>query len=286
MIIIFVFILTACGGKSSVDSENILSAPIDTTIAHLKDTIGKPDKVKGSAKLPRDLALAAAEDYSPGTGKWFEGEDGFNLITSITSGEAKAGSEAGAALSRIPEGRSVRFQITSRDEDGKRIELIKEYVADNKNTVNARVDFSHKMPDQPNKNYLLSIEILSSEDVVEDTLLTPIFVPPHELNARLTVLPPVQGSDQTELVLYNAGPTELFLGYGYHIYQKESDGWRIVPIEGAVEAIGIIVKSGESYKEKVVLPQKLERGQYRLVKLFEGNMTDVTVRLAADFEIR
>mgnify|MGYP001481524656 CR=1 FL=1 len=284
-IIALSFALSGCGGKPNPDSVSSPSAVVDTTVAQLIDTVGNPDKVRLSAKLPREQALAAANDYPPSTGKWFEGENGFNLMTSYTSDETRAGSDVGAAIGKIPDGRSVRFQLTSRDKAGKRMELIAEYLANHKNTIDGRLDFTCKIPEHPDTNYLLSMEILSPEGVVEDTFITPVFVPPNELNARLNVKPPEVGTDRTELSIYNAGPTDLFLGYGYSIYRKEAEGWVSVPLDRAVPAIGIVVKPGGSFKEEVPFYPELQSGQYRVVKQFEGNQTDLSAKLAADFTV-
>lgn len=282
--IVISLLLSACGGAIP-DSEKAPSAVIDPAVAALSDTVGNPDKVLYSAMLPPDRARAAADEYNQSTGKWFEAENGWNLISSYSSEVIRAGTEAGAAIGQIPEGRSVRFQITRRDDAGKRLELIKEYTADVTNTVNGRVDFSHQMPRRPNVNYLLSVEIISAEGAVEDTLLSPLFVPPNELNARLTVKPPAKGAETAALTLYNAGPNDLFLGYGYTMYRSEPAGWTLVPLEIELPAIGIHVKPGESFQENFSLPPNLKPGTYRIVKGFEGHMTDVSVKLAADFEI-
>lgn len=123
----------------------------------------------------------------------------------------KAGADIGTGVSKIPKGRSVRFQITSRDSKGNRMALLKEEIADNGKLVDGRFDFAYKLPEQPDANYILSIEILGANDLVEDTFLCPVYVPARELNARLTVRPPEAGADQTELTLYNAGPTNFIL---------------------------------------------------------------------------
>lgn len=284
-IIAFVFFLSGCGSAANSNLPSTPAAVVDPAVATLKDTVGNPDTVTYSAKIPRERALAAVTDYSPITGKFFEDENGFNLLTSYTSEETEAGSNAGAALGKIPDGRSVRFQITSRDEAGKRRKLIAEYVGDSSNTVDGRVDFSAKLPEEPNANYLLSMEILSPEDVVEDTFITPIFVPPYELNARLTVKQPAENADNTELSLYNAGPTDLYFGYGYQIYRKGSGGWIAVPSDLTVPAMGIQLKPGETFNETAYFPRKLEPGLYRLVKYVSANNTDLTANLAADFKV-
>ncbi|REE78555.1 hypothetical protein A8990_12629 [Paenibacillus taihuensis] len=284
-------VLAACGSKehpnSSSHADNLLIHTIDPTIAQLKDSVGEPSTLQTSSMLPLDRALtAAADDYGPRTGKWFEGDNGFNILTSTVYGEVKAGSDIGTGISKIPEGRSVRFQITSRDSKGKRLKLIMQEIATSTSLVDGRFDFIYKLPEQPNSNYILSIEILNTNDVVEDTFLCPVYVPAHELNARLTVKPPETAADQTELTLYNAGPTNLYFGYGYSIYHKEPDGWTLVPDDSAVEAIGLQAKPGETFVEKVMFPRKLEAGQYRLVKRLNGYMTDLTATLAADFKVR
>lgn len=59
----------------------------------------------------------------------------------------------------------------------------------------------------------------------------------------------------------------------------------LVPDDRSVNSIGLQAKLRESFVEKVVFPRKLEAGQYRLVKQFDGYMTDRSATLAADFEI-
>ncbi|WP_221469200.1 immunoglobulin-like domain-containing protein [Cohnella nanjingensis] len=285
MVIALSLVSSGCEGQPRSDSVSTPSVVVDTTVAQLIDTVGNPDQVKRSARLPREQALAAANDYHPTTGKWFEEENGFNLITSYSSGDTEADSQVVAALGMIPDGRSVRFQLTSRDQTGKRVEQIAEYVADHKNTVDGRLDFSHKMPVHPDTNYLLSIEILSPEGLVEDTFISPLFVPPNELNARLNLKPPAADAGQTALSIYNAGPTDLYLGYGYGIYKKEAAGWKLVPNEMAVPAVATIIPPGGSFKEEVWITRKLQPGQYRLVKQIEGNQTPLSAKLAADFEV-
>ncbi|XID96203.1 immunoglobulin-like domain-containing protein [Paenibacillaceae bacterium WGS1546] len=185
----------------------------------------------------------------------------------------------------IPDKRSARFQLTRRDKAGKRVELVAQYLADRNNTVDSRLDFSFKIPEQPDINYLLSIEVLSPEGVVEDTFITPIFVPPNELNARLSIEPSAADMDRTELSIYNAGPTDLFLGYGYSIYRQERGGWVSVPLELAVPAVGIHLQPGQSFTEEISVSRKLKPGQYRLVKSIEGHQTDLSATLAADFTV-
>jgi hypothetical protein len=74
-------------------------------------------------------------------------------------------------------------------------------------------------------------------------------MPPHELNAH-TVKPPAEDTDRTELSIFNAGPTDLSFGYGYSIYRKEPAGWKVVPIELAVPAIGMNLKPADPTRKK------------------------------------
>ncbi|MCQ6564088.1 immunoglobulin-like domain-containing protein [Paenibacillus mendelii] len=246
LIIIFGFILSACGNKTSSDLENTSSQAIDPTVVHLADTVGDPNTLKVSSIQAQDRALASAKEYGPRTGKWFEGENGFNILTSTPSPIRQAGTDVGIGFSKVPEGRSVRFQITSRDKEGNRVELLKEYIVDNRNNDKRQLDFTYQMPEQP----------------------------------------PAVGSDPTELTLYNAGPTNLYFGYGYAIYREEPEGWTLVLDDRSVVTIAMQARPSESYVEKVVFPQKLDPGRYRLVKSINGFMTDISVKLSADFEIQ
>lgn len=62
---------------------------------------------------------------------------------------------------------------------------------------------------------VLSAEVLSDQNKVEDTLMTGIYVLPQEMNARIVV--EKQKRDTLEVVIENAGPTTLFLGEFYSI---------------------------------------------------------------------
>lgn len=292
LIIIITLTATACGRNDSGyetgnnhASSNVPSET-DQEVIHLKDTVGNPDALKPSDMRLIEDVQKLADEYGPRTGRWFEGENGFNIISSYSSGEREAGSTVSAGLSEVPEGRSVRFQLTSRDEAGKRKTLISEYVTDSGDPVFSRADFNPVLPTDPNVNYLVSIEILGSENVVEDTFLSAIYVPHHELNARLSVESPAAGSQETKLSLYNAGPTNLYFGKGYSLYSKAGEDWKAVNDDRAVISIGISAKPGETYEEVVTFPYKMPPGQYRLVKNMDGFMTDLSVRLAADFELK
>ncbi|WP_193726703.1 immunoglobulin-like domain-containing protein [Paenibacillus guangzhouensis] len=281
----------ACENNQDAPSPIVQTPPTaktDSDIAQLSDTVGDPSIVRTSGQRSKEQLLASAEDYHAQTGIWFQGE-GFNILSSISQGVVKAGQSVGAALSWLPEGCSVRFQLTRRDDDGSREALVAEYSADQQQMINNRIDFGHPLPDTPNTNYLLSIEILNKDGKVEDTLLSPLFVPPNELHARLSVLPTplAQGSKKTTLKLYNAGPTHLFFGYGYEIYRMESSGWTLVPPDKTMEvpAIGISIPPGETFEEQVLIPADLEPGVYRIVKSFGGDQIDAAARLAASFEI-
>jgi hypothetical protein len=130
---------------------------------------------------------------------------------------------------------------------------------DNRYNDKRQLDFTYQMPEQPDTNYLFSIEILSAENVAEDTFLAPLFVPAHELNARLSVKSPAVGSDQTELTLYNAGPTNLYFGYGYAIYREEPEGWTLVPDDRSVASIAMQARPSESYWKRLFYHKSLNQ---------------------------
>ncbi|MFD3268541.1 immunoglobulin-like domain-containing protein [Paenibacillus dendritiformis] len=296
--------LSACGGRSgpAPAADGIPSAAganpaagdraaavkphaAEPAIAALTETAGRPDALRASSRLPRDIAIAAADEYQPQTGKWFTG-DGFNLISSLPSGDIQAGSEATVGLKPLPDGRSCRLQLTSRDQEGKRLELLAEQTAGKGETDSNQIAVSFRMPEQPDANYVLSIEMLSPESEVEDTLLVPLFVPPNEVNARLAVNSPPEGSRSAAMTLYNAGPADLQLGYGYELYRAEDEDYVPVPFTQAVPAIGIHIEPGGTFDETITLPRGLESGRYRVVKRFSAFLSDKAVDLAADFEIQ
>jgi len=281
-------VLSGCGDQSVLhpNEKPIPGASIEPAIAALTNTIGTPDTVYDSNQLSREQAIEAATEYGSRTGKWFKSEDGFNLITGISSEVVQAGGRASAAVKNRIGDRSVRFQLTRRDAAGKRIELVAEYTGDQSKAVFDQIDFWHAMPNTPNTNYLLSIEIITKENVAEDTLISPLFVPPNEIHASLSVKAPDANADNAELTLYNAGPANLYFGYGYALYRQTPDGWIGIPLVLEVPAIGIQLKPGESYQEKATFRKQLAPGIYRLVKTFSGQMTDLSVTLGADFEIR
>lgn len=107
-------------------------------------------------------------------------------------------------------------------------------------------------------------------NVMTDTLLVPLFVPPNEVNARLAVNSPPEGSHRTALTLYNAGPADLQLGYGYDLYRAENENWVPVPFTQAVPAVGIHIEPGGTFDETITLPRGLESGRYRVVKRFSA----------------
>lgn len=291
ILIMIIMAATACGRENSGFEKGTVPTSNETNfldqldIASLKNMIGDPNTLHPSAMLSHEAALKAADDYGARTGVWFEDENGFNLLTSYTSGETKAGNTVSAGISEVPKDRTVRFQLTSRDESGRRKTLIAQYMTSEGDPVYGRADFAPVLPGNSNVNYLLSIEMLSKDDVVEDTFLIPLYVPAHELNARLTVDAATEDSNVAKLTLYNAGSTSLFFGKDYSLYRKDGTEWKPVPDDRAVIAIGINTGPGGTYEEMITFPGQMMPGHYRLVKRIEGFMTDLSVSLAADFEL-
>ncbi|CAH8710865.1 hypothetical protein M5W83_04590 [Paenibacillus thiaminolyticus] len=73
----------------------------EPAIAALTDTLGRPDALQASSRLPRDIAIAADDDR-PRTGKQLDGEG------------IQAGSEATVSLKPLPGPRTRRTPIRWR----------------------------------------------------------------------------------------------------------------------------------------------------------------------------
>ncbi len=280
-------LLTGCGGENGIRPEPTeRTGQNDPTIGQLSSTIGDTSAIKRSGMLSSETLLQAADDYGPRTEVWFRGVNNLGPLNHFSAGEQQAGTDVGAGFDVMPNVGQIRFQLTSRTADGKRDKLIGEYTAVSGETAGGRADFSVKLPEQPNVNYLLSIEMLAADGKVEDTLLSALYVPYEEINAELSVGDANEDEMLTRLKLYNAGPTDLFFGKGYALYSYEDgDAWSSVPGELAVESIGIIVSPGHTYEEKVYYPSRLAPGRYRLVKEISGHNTSLDAKLAAEFTI-
>lgn len=275
-------------GRNSVSPTQTASST-NHEIASLPNTVGDISKIVQTPMLDYEQAVqAAAEEYEQPTGKWLGSgdiESREQLLTSHSSQVQEPGSSVGAGLERIPEGYSVRFQVTSRNAEGKRMSLLDEYIAESRNLINQRADYNYKLPNKPDCHYLMSVEVLSHEGNVEDTLLVPLYVPKNVINASLTVDDNNNGKPGAELKLYNAGPTSLSLGYGYSLYRQTDTGWENITQEGEVIAIGIETSPGDTFQETIHLPADLKPGTYRVVKSFAGAYTGLEATLAAEFHL-
>lgn len=238
------------------------------------------------------VRLAEKTGDNPPTGKWFihegEGEFGYGL----TSGTAKPGDEfsvriIGHEADGVEFHRSVRVQLTSLVGDYEQDELfVDETVYLEKITKEENV-FSGTLPEGENAHYLLRVEILDDEGMVEDSRLSLIYVPADEMNVAMYLDQDVYDVEDSEatLTLENFGPTILFFGMHYTIEKRIEGTWRVVPLDLAFIEIAIHLGVGGTHDQSVDLTE-LDKGEYRVIKnVGAENMNDLEATLAAEFII-
>jgi hypothetical protein len=131
------------------------------------------------------------------------------------------------------------------------------------------------------------MEILDASAQAEDTLVALIDVPVPEINASLSVdrQEYTKFDEEATLILINDGPTRLLFGTPYSIEKKVDGEWRIVPMDVAFNAIGIILHPGEDYRQQVDI-RSLKAGEYRIVKQVWAQGLDLSAEMAASFTVK
>lgn len=283
IIVCFFLLLAGCGWKNGH--------------GNLSHQIGSLDSVNEAFYAPSYAYLTDSQDfiakteYDMPSGQWFmhngEGRFGYGL----SSGTMEAGEDYEVKLfGHNEEGvhmdRDIRIQLTTRDQEYKQSELIMEDVIHVDTITNEEVIYSNQLPDKENVVYLLSVEILDQQNRVEDTIVSMMYVPTPEINAKLITDKDVyQSSDEkATITIENFGPTFLVLGKDYTIEKKVSNGWKVVPLEIAFEEIGVYLDPDNSYDQTMDLDQ-LASGDYRVVKSFNSDGLDLSATLAAEFTI-
>lgn len=298
LLLLAFFLLTGCG--QTIKGENILSAESKWEVGQgkLNSTVGsKPNKVDQIPIYPDmllfgDESIIDESEYSKPTGKWFlyngEGKFGYGL----TEGTMKPGEDYYVSLFGHNEdgdtlNRDVRIQLTERDYNLKKIELVEEYTFHVKDVKDGELKiFSNRLPNKENAIYFLSVEILDEQRNAEDTLVSMIYTPVQEINAELSLDKDVYkiSDKEAKLTLENFGPTFLSLGTYYTIEKNVDEIWRIVPLELFFTDIGILLKPNNKYDDTVEIDQ-LTAGKYRIIKTFNGDGTELSETLAVEFEI-
>lgn len=231
--------------------------------------------------------------YALPTGKWFFHNGAGKLGYGLTTGTQKAGDPLVVSFIGHKENgeridRDVRIQLTEIDLITDEMNLLTEANIYVETVIKESNIFSSLLPEEENKAYILSVEILDKNDIVEDTRVSFIYVPKQEINASLSTDRTVFDRTDTEaiLTLDNDGPTHLTFGMDYTIEQKINEKWYVVPLDQAFPAIGIILNAGKQHEQTVDISGLDEVGDYRIVKKFRADGLDLSAVLATEFVIQ
>ncbi len=216
--------------------------------------------------------LAEKTGYAKRTNKRFE--TGF----AVSAGKMQPGEEAFVRLDRaVRDSLKYRYRLTERNAALDIVAVVKE-------ETTTSTEFRAALPEKEGALYLISAEALNDRGEAEDTLLSLIEVPERQLNARLyTDKETYHTKEPVTLYLENFGPTTLGFGLDYTLEVYEGGAWRALRFDVAVAALGVMLSPGGTYDEKLVLAERLPPGQYRAVKRFGAEGTELEATLAAPF---
>lgn len=247
-------------------------------LGELPSKIGNLSEIKPNPyKLLSNRLEEEREDHPP-TNKWFSPGP---IHFGISSGLHLPHDLVEIHLENVPLNKPIRIKFTQRNQDLQILQTFEDKVVKSSTT---KVDFTYSLLETENSFYILSAEVLSDGHEVEDALMTGIYVPHQEMNARIAV--EQQKKDIMEMVLENAGPTTLFLGRFYSVERLRDNTWYVVPFNGslAFTADGITVEPGDRFKQEIPLAG-LEPGTYRVIKEVQAEGTKIKRNLASVFKI-
>lgn len=261
----------------------------------LADQIGSPNNMSKEGSVPPYhffvdyIEVIDKTEYDMPTSKWFihndEGEFGYGL----PSGTMEPSASYTIKLfprdnKRVLIDRDVRIQLTTRNQTYEKSELIMEDLI-HLDTISGEEEiYSSKLPGKENVLYVLSVEILDEQHQVEDTMVSMIYVPIREINAKLTTDKAVyaQADEKAIIAIENDGPTFLSVGEEYTIEKKVTDRWKVVPLNIAFPEIGILVNVDATFDQTIAM-NELTAGEYRVIKTIHADGLDVSATLAAEF---
>ncbi|MBU9713872.1 immunoglobulin-like domain-containing protein [Evansella tamaricis] len=228
-------------------------------------------------------------EYEQATGEWFFQDGIGSLGYGLSNGIHRKEEEIFVSFithndESIFLDRNVRIQLTERDGQlEKKDEIVNETIYIDEVNGDHTI-YTALLPEKENTFYLLSVEIINNEGVVEDTRVSSIYVPVPEINATLETEKEIYGSSTSEitLLLQNHGPTILFFGTYYTIEKKIDGAWHKVPLDIAFPDIGITLSVNDTYTENVDI-STLEQGKYRVVKEIQADGLSLDTVLAAEF---
>lgn len=293
---IFFFLFTGCQSFQEIFTKTVPSdeeSLFEVGHGNLKDKIGTDSMDHSLPSIhPEELHFLEGElakniEYNESTGKWFEGNLGYDISTGIYEpGEPYfvrliSHEKEGTLLNR-----ELRIQLTERNHKLEKVHLHHEFIFNIDKIEGTEEIFTNLLPNKENAIYLLSVEILDEKRNIEDTMITMIYTPSPEMNVQLELdkTDSITPDDTIVLIIKNYGPT--FLTFGKHYsFEKEIDGiWRIVPLDLSFEEIGIMLKPKDTYEQMIEL-KDLSKGKYRIIKQVYGEGIDQTATLAIEFFI-
>ena len=97
--------------------------------------------------------------------------------------------------------------------------------------------------------------------------------------------PTTQPGETLTLTVENRTRTRLEYGLAYRLEQRTEDGWRWINRDSAFILILKGVEAGRREREEIRLPNRLEPGRYRIVKLFTAPATGRELRALVEFSV-
>lgn len=131
--------------------------------------------------------------------------------------------------------------------------------------------------------YLLKLESLNNDAVVDDRLLSVFYTVQPKLAISLNVAN--QTSDEAVWEIRNEGQVAVTFGVAYRLEKYVDGNWRDVPLDLAFIEIAIELAGGESYENAFSLSE-LTKGEYRLIKTVHAGGDYSAYTLQAPFTIQ
>lgn len=291
-----IILVTGCG-QQNIDKRGSSESEWKIGRGVLTHKLGIDPGLHDEDFIPVDTYFLLSEDiiekteHETPTGKWFFHKNRGKFGSGLSTGTKQAGEEYFVSLiGHKKDGeqlnREIQIQLTERDDQLERKDLIEDEIVYVKKITNEEKIYSSKLPDKENVTYLLSVEILDDAGNVEDTIVSIIYVPAQEINAELKMDKNIykQSEQIATLILENFGPTFLNLGTYYTIEKKVEETWRIVPLDLNFNDIGIMLSPNRQYDQTIEIDQ-LTSGEYRIVKEFYADGIDLSATLAVEFII-
>lgn len=264
----------------------------------LADQIGNPNNMSKAVSPPPYhyfldyIEVIDITEYHMPTSKWFIHDDEGKFGYGLPSGTMEAGAAYTIKLfpknnENVQMDKDVRIQLTTRDQTYKQSELIMEDMI-HLDTINKEEEiYSNQLPEKKNVVYVLSVEILDQQHQVEDTMVSMIYVPTPEINAKLTTDKVVyeQSDEKVIIAIKNYGPTFLSIGEDYTVEKKVNDRWKVVPLDIAFPDIGVLINIDDNFEQTIAINQ-LTPGKYRVIKTFNADGLDLSATLAAEFSVK